>query len=149
MMHPIAYARSARLQEPASQPGGIDPRLKPAAHAFEASLIQELLKPMQQDPLFSDSSGESGGGGLSSGMADGGMDTMSSLSAQALARAISDRGGLGIAAEVLKDVQAQKAGEESSVKAEDKKKKAAPVALHKLGEGQSHLLPWSSVRRIR
>jgi flagellar protein FlgJ len=102
MMHPIAYARSAKLQEADTQTAGVDPRLKPAAHAFEASLLQELLKPMQKDPLFSDSSGQGGG------LADGGMDTMSSLSTQALARAISDHGGLGLAAEVLQQVQAEK-----------------------------------------
>lgn len=140
-MHPIAYTRTAQLQNSSAEQGGVDPRLKPAAHAFEASLIQELLKPMQHDPLFSDSDNDDGMGGLAGGEADSGMDTMSSLSTEALARAISDHGGLGIAAEVLKEVHAEKAGG-------TKKKQTIAPASRSLKLGDSHLLPWSSVRRL-
>ena len=72
---------------------GMDPRLKPAAHEFEASLMKELLEPLQHDPLF-----ESGAGDES---ADGSDNALMSYGSEALARAISDRGGFGIADRIL------------------------------------------------
>ncbi len=36
-----------------------DPRLKPAAHEFEACLMKEFLEPLQRDALFED--GKDGG----------------------------------------------------------------------------------------
>lgn len=131
MMQAIAYARSAKLQETNSPPGGVDPRLKPAAHAFEASLLQELLKPMEKDPLFSDSS--TGG----SGLGGGGMDTMSSLSTQALARALSDHGGLGLATEVLQQVQEEKMRETHTAESAQTKTAAAETALPWPGKKQA------------
>jgi len=145
MMHPVAYGRTAELHGPAvqnSQQGGVDPRLKSAAHSFEASLIQELLEPMQHDPLFSDPDGDGGMGGLAGGAGDAGMDTMSSLSTETLAQAMSDHGGLGIAAEVLKEVHAAKEGE-----MKDKTKTGAVRSL-KVGIVDTQLLPWSSARRL-
>jgi peptidoglycan hydrolase FlgJ len=71
-----------------------DPRLKPAAHEFEACLMKEFLKPLQHDALFSDNkdgddSGEGSGGALMS------------FGSEALAKAISERGGFGIATRIL------------------------------------------------
>ncbi len=37
---------------PAGAASGLDPRLKPAAHEFEACLMKEFLEPLQKDPLF-------------------------------------------------------------------------------------------------
>jgi Rod binding domain-containing protein len=122
MMQAIAYARSAQLQQPKAPSGGVDPRLKPAAHAFEASLLEELLKPMEKDPLFSSSS--TGGSGLGSG----GMDTMSSLSTQALARALSDHGGLGLATEVLQQVEEEKMRETHTAESSQAKPATAEAA---------------------
>ncbi|ACO31445.1 putative flagellar protein [Acidobacterium capsulatum ATCC 51196] len=133
-MQAIAYARSAQLQQADSPSGGLDPRLKPAAHAFEASLMQELLKPMEKDPLFSDSSAS--GGGLDGGGADAGMDTMSSLSTQALARALSDHGGLGLATEVLQQVQEEKMRETHTAESAQEKAAAAETALPWPGKKQ-------------
>jgi len=125
-MDPIAYVRTAELLKMSSeQAAGPDPRLKPAAHAFEASLIQELLKPMQHDALFSDAGDGSGGGGV----ADGGMDTVNSLSLQALAQAISNHGGFGIADQVLKEVKAQNAQAEGP--GQEQRQKAALEPLQK------------------
>jgi Rod binding domain-containing protein len=100
---PVAYGRTAALAGVKQETGGVDPRLAPAAHEFEASLMQELLKPMEKDPLFS--GGEGDGGGLMSG--DAGAGTWSSLGAQSLARAISDAGGLGIATKMISEVEAE------------------------------------------
>jgi hypothetical protein len=82
-----------------------NPRLVSAAHEFEASLMQELLKPLQQDPLFApDASGDSDSlGDLDSGAGDdqGSGGALMSLGSEALAKAISERGGFGIATRIL------------------------------------------------
>ena len=74
----------------------LDPRLKPAAHEFEASLMKELLEPLQHDPLFD-------GGGDENG-ADSSGGALMSFGAEALAKAISDRGGFGIAEKILEHI---------------------------------------------
>ncbi len=71
----------------------LDPRLKPAAHEFEASLMKELLEPLQHDPLFDGGSDDEG--------ADGSGNALMSFGSEVLARAISDRGGFGIADRIL------------------------------------------------
>lgn len=76
-------------------------KLQSAAHEFEASLMQEFLKPLQQDPLFapdksdgsptdSDDSGDPGSAGA-----------LMSFGSEAMAQAISERGGFGIATKIL------------------------------------------------
>lgn len=70
------------------------PQLRQAANQFEASFLQELLKPMTEDSLF----------GSSSGAASGSMGTVRSLAAQALADGIAKNGGLGIAKRVLAEL---------------------------------------------
>jgi flagellar protein FlgJ len=70
-----------------------DPRLKPAAHAFEACLMKEFLEPLQKDALFDDpKDGETG---------EGSGNALMSFGSEALARAISDRGGFGIATKII------------------------------------------------
>jgi peptidoglycan hydrolase FlgJ len=75
---------------------GADPRLKPAAHEFEACLMKEFLEPLQHDALFA---GEDKGGGDQGG--EGSGSALMSFGAEALARAISERGGFGIAAKII------------------------------------------------
>lgn len=67
------------------------PRLRQAAVEFEASFLQELLKPMQHDPLFSGSDGDG----------DGSMGTIGSMGMDAMSRALASAGGLGIAKHIL------------------------------------------------
>jgi flagellar protein FlgJ len=70
-----------------------DPRLERSAHEFEASLMAELLKPMQEsDGLTGEDSGDGGSG-------SGGP--LAGFASQSLARAISERGGFGIADRIL------------------------------------------------
>lgn len=88
------------------EPKAVDnPKLVSAAHEFEASLMQEFLKPLQQDPLFApDSSGGSDPlGEMDSGSGDdqGSAGALMSFGSEALAKAISDRGGFGIATQIL------------------------------------------------
>ncbi|WP_158944124.1 hypothetical protein [Granulicella sp. S190] len=69
-------------------------KLVDAAQQFEATMLQELLKPMQQ--------GHSSWGEEDSG--DSGSDTMSSFGTEAIAKAISKGGGFGIARRVVEQV---------------------------------------------
>ncbi|MBT9330315.1 hypothetical protein [Paracidobacterium acidisoli] len=72
-----------------------NPRLKSAAHEFEASLMKELLEPMQRHSLFSD-----GADGQEDG--DDSQNALASFGSESMAKAISERGGFGIATEILK-----------------------------------------------
>ncbi|HVT99296.1 MAG TPA: hypothetical protein VHE33_17470 [Acidobacteriaceae bacterium] len=72
---------------------GVDSRLKPAAHEFEACLIKEFLKPLQQDALYA-KKGDNGGD-------DDSGNALLSFGSEALARSISERGGFGIAAKII------------------------------------------------
>jgi peptidoglycan hydrolase FlgJ len=73
-----------------------NPRLQSAAHEFEASLMQEFLRPLTHDSLFSEKSSE---GDESEG--SGNADALMSFGSQAMAKAISERGGFGIATQIL------------------------------------------------
>lgn len=74
-----------------------DPKLKSAAHEFEASLMQEILKPLQEDPLFVTEKDD----GLGGADAQGSSGALMSFGSEALAKAISERGGFGIATKIL------------------------------------------------
>lgn len=93
-----------------------DPRLKSAAHEFEASLMQEFLKPLQQDSLFAPENSDGTDGSLDmdgSGDADGSSSALMSFGSEALAKAISERGGFGIATKILNHFRTQNPGEGS------------------------------------
>ena len=76
-------------------------RLERSAHEFEASLMTELLKPLQEGNGLTgeDSDGGEGSGGALSGFAS-----------ESLARAISERGGFGIADRILHQFKSGDAG---------------------------------------
>ena len=81
-----------------------DPRLKSAAHEFEASLMQEFLKPLQHDPLFApgESDGSNDPDNVNNSDDDqGSSGALMSFGSEALAKAISERGGFGIATKIL------------------------------------------------
>lgn len=83
-----------------------NPKLQSAAHEFEASLMQEFLKPLQHDPLFAPDKADGSDGSGSSTDADdsdgsGSAGALMSFGSEAMARAISERGGFGIATKIL------------------------------------------------
>lgn len=88
------------------------PRLKSAAHEFEASLMQEFLKPLQHDALFSssDESSSSDHSDTSDGE-EGSSAALLSFGSMAMARAISERGGFGIATKILDHFRTSPASE--------------------------------------
>lgn len=72
----------------------LPPRLVRAAHEFEAQMMKELLKPMHPDGASS-LDGDDGGDA-------GSTEALGEFSAEALGRALSEAGGLGIAKHILK-----------------------------------------------
>ena len=113
---PLAVASDASPTAVAARDAKLDPRLVAAAHSFEASLMQELLKPLNSEGngggLFGDEAGDgdepgSGGGlgGLSSS-ANGSGGALLSFGSEALASALSQKGGLGIARRILDHFEA-------------------------------------------
>jgi|SRR5580658_2562227 Rod binding domain-containing protein len=74
------------------------PKLVHAAHEFEAQMMKELLKPMtESDPLTGDEKGADGV--LDSGAGSGG--TLGEFATESLGKALSDRGGFGIADRIV------------------------------------------------
>jgi len=69
-------------------------KLVDAAQQFESMLMQEMLKPMRL--------GQDGWDGEKSN--DSAADTISSFGTEAVAKAFSKRGGLGIASHVVRQV---------------------------------------------
>jgi peptidoglycan hydrolase FlgJ len=90
-----------------TSPAGMDSakrsKLTDAAQHFEAMMLQELLKPMR--------TGEDDLGGEKN--EDSSFDTIASFGTEAVAKAISAGGGLGIAKQVMRQLspQTDKGGE--------------------------------------
>jgi Rod binding domain-containing protein len=93
-MHSIAAVTATVSGEIAATP---QPRLVRAAHEFEAQMMKELMKPMTQASSLTgedaDSDSGSGAGGA-----------LGEFASEALGRALSERGGFGIATSIVKDL---------------------------------------------
>jgi hypothetical protein len=74
-----------------------DARMEDASHQFEASLMHELFQPLtEKDPLFADEPDGSGGG------EDGESSSpLGAFASEAMARAVADHGGFGIARQLI------------------------------------------------
>lgn len=69
------------------------PRLVRAAHEFEAQLMKELLKPMTSNDVLFGEGGDAGSGGI-----------LGEFAGEALGRALSEQGGLGIANSIVRSL---------------------------------------------
>lgn len=78
-----------------------DAKLARSAHEFEASLMAELLKPLQGGDALTGE--DSDGGGAGSGGA------LAGFASESLARAISEKGGFGIADRILHQLESANA----------------------------------------
>lgn len=78
----------------------LQPRLVRATHDFEASMMSELMKPLQNDPLFSEDDSDS---------SSGSGNALSGFSAESLGRALSEHGGFGIAKRILDHFESKEA----------------------------------------
>ena len=105
--HPSA---ASQMQEQATAVAS--PRLRKAAQEFEANFLEELLKPLKEDPLFSGSDGL-GGSGSGDGEISGSLGTVDSLGTEALANALASAGGLGIAKHILAQMAPLEAANEA------------------------------------
>jgi Rod binding domain-containing protein len=85
----------------AADVGAPQPRLVRAAHEFEAQMMKELMKPMTRaDSLTgADEDSDSDSGGDS-----GSFGALEEFGSEALAQALSQGGGFGIANRIIKDL---------------------------------------------
>ncbi len=86
--------------DPAAASRARSARLADSAHQFEAMMLQEILKPLNFSASpGSDEDSESSGAG----------STIQGYGTEALAKAVSDGGGFGIAQHIIQQVAAQDA----------------------------------------
>jgi Rod binding domain-containing protein len=97
-----AGSQGSSLQSTSEAAHPKDPRLERFAHQFEASLMAELLKPLQEGDGLTGEESDSGGSG------SGGA--LSSFASESLAGAISQRGGFGIADRILHQLESTNTG---------------------------------------
>lgn len=90
MIQPLTPAHSDLDQRTRAQ-------LTDAAQQFEGMFLQEILKPLRSDK-------EDGGWASGEQDSDSGSDTINSFGVEAVAKAISQSGGLGIARQVIQQV---------------------------------------------
>jgi peptidoglycan hydrolase FlgJ len=83
-------------QSTAAMDGQKQAKLADAAQQFEATMLQELLKPMQH--------GQDSWGGGEEKSDDSASDTISSFGSEAIAKAFSKKGGFGIAKQIISKV---------------------------------------------
>jgi hypothetical protein len=69
------------------------PRLVKAAHEFEAQLMKEILKPMAADGALFSETGDADSCGI-----------LGEFAAEALGRALSEHGGLGIGNSIVRSL---------------------------------------------
>jgi len=94
-MSSVSFSELATTPETPQQ----NPRLISAAHEFEASLMKEFLKPLQHDSLFAENDDKG------NDEPTGSAETLISYGAEAMAKAISEHGGFGIAQKILDHFQ--------------------------------------------
>jgi peptidoglycan hydrolase FlgJ len=94
----MRISQDVTSQLPAATEGQKQAKLVDAAQQFEATMLQELLKPMQHGQ-------DSWGGEVKSD--DSATDTISSFGTEAIAKAISKGGGFGIAKQIVAKVTLQ------------------------------------------
>ena len=76
---------------------GASPRLVRAAHEFEGQMMKELLKPMTGGDALTGTGDDSDSGAGSGG-------ALSEFASEALGQGLSERGGLGIADQIIKEL---------------------------------------------
>jgi Rod binding domain-containing protein len=84
-----------------------NPKLERSAHEFEASLMTELLKPLQESDGLTGEESDSGAGS---------EGALSGFASESLAQAISDRGGFGIADRILHQFESTRDGAQKKSK---------------------------------
>jgi Rod binding domain-containing protein len=78
------------------------PRLVQAAHEFEGQMMKQLLKPMTNGDALTGA--EDGDSDLGSGSGSGSTGALGEFASEALGKALSERGGFGIADRIVKEL---------------------------------------------
>lgn len=86
-------AAIATATQGTGSPATPQPRLVKAAHEFEAQMMKELMKPMTGSNSLTGEEDDSGSG-----------NALGEYASEALGRALSERGGFGIAKSIVKDL---------------------------------------------
>jgi flagellar protein FlgJ len=102
----IATADSVPTAPPPAAAAARHPKLTEAAQQFEGMLLQEMLKPMKEHGFCQGDSQDASDNNEGS---TGFEDTLSSFGAETMATAIAKGGGLGIAGQVVKQVEGESA----------------------------------------
>jgi len=89
----MRVSSDAISQQPEVMAGHKQAKLVDAAQQFEATMLQELLKPMQRGQDAWDEKSD-----------DAASDTISSFGTEAIAKAIAKGGGFGIAKQIVTKV---------------------------------------------
>ncbi|HEX4030895.1 MAG TPA: hypothetical protein VHX20_11060 [Terracidiphilus sp.] len=79
-----------------------NPKLVHAAHEFEGQMMKELLQPMADSDALGGEDDDSSGLGLGSGSGSGGA--LSDFASETLGQALSQRGGFGIADQIIHEL---------------------------------------------
>jgi Rod binding domain-containing protein len=90
---PVAATTAAGTASPTTP----QPRLVRAAHEFEAQMMKELLKPLNQSNSLTGADADSDDDSSSGG-------ALGEFASEALGRALSDGGGFGIATSIVKQL---------------------------------------------
>jgi Rod binding domain-containing protein len=78
-----------------------NPKLVRATHEFEAQMMKELLKPMTAGGSLT---GEDDGADADLSSGSGSGSALSEFASEALGKALSERGGFGIADRIVRDL---------------------------------------------
>ncbi len=107
MAAPVSLTATAAQPAASAAPS---PKLVKAAHEFEAQMMKELLAPMtgadaDDDALFGEGDdAQASGPALGSGSGSGGA--LAGFASEALGQALSERGGFGIADQIIRQLGA-------------------------------------------
>ncbi len=123
---PLPVGTPQQSKPTAVVPPAGSPKLRQAAAQFESSFMQELLKPFQKDPLFADDKG-------SDGEIGGSLGTIDSMGTQAMADALAQAGGLGIAKHILQEMAPIEAAQTAATQAATTQTKGAVQAAVGVG----------------
>ncbi len=78
------------------------PKLVQAAHEFEGQMMKQLLEPMTNGDALTGA--EDGDSDLGSGSGSGSTGALGEFASEALGKALSERGGFGIADRIVKEL---------------------------------------------
>jgi Rod binding domain-containing protein len=82
--------------------GAPSPKLAQAAHEFEGQMMKQLLEPMTNGDALTGA--EDGDSGVGSESGTGSAGALGEFASEALGKALSERGGFGIADRIVKEL---------------------------------------------